>query len=108
MEADEIDVLASAVLRYLEQVQDTQESRLTCQLRCNVRKTDRFDRFDFDLAFLHTVSRADFYMRAHPYPDAARDLSATNSLTKPLGKHHAENLLLRRPMQPLKAILAGS
>jgi hypothetical protein len=29
-------------------------------------------------------------VRTHPEPDAARNLSVTNSLAKPFGKHHNE------------------
>jgi hypothetical protein len=28
----------------------------------------------------------------HPYSDTASDFTATNSLAKPLGEHHAESL----------------
>ena len=35
----------------------------------------------------HAVSDAHGYVRAHPDSDAARDLSATDSLAKTLGEH---------------------
>ena len=39
-------------------------------------------------------------MRAHPDSDAARDLSATDSLAKTLGEHHTESLILRSHREP--------
>jgi hypothetical protein len=44
-----MDILASAGLRYFEQVEDTQKSRLARQFWRNIRKSDRFDGVHLDL-----------------------------------------------------------
>ena len=92
MEPNQINILALPVLGDLEQIDQTQETRLTRQLRSNIRKTDRRDRIHLDLTFLHTVPVAHFNVGTHPYSDTASDLSATNSLAKTLGECHEKNL----------------
>jgi hypothetical protein len=49
VKAYELDILASAVLRYFEQVEATQKSRLARQIWRNIRKSDRFDGVHLDL-----------------------------------------------------------
>src|SRR5262249_13216504 len=88
VEADQIDVLALAVLSDLQQVDDTEESGGARQLGRDIGKTDRRDRIDLNLAFFHWVARAHFDMRTHPDPDAASDLRAADAITQTLGKHH--------------------
>jgi len=92
VEPDEIDVLASTVLRDLKQIQDTQKSRLSRQLWSDIRKTDRLNRIHFDLTFIHTVPGAHSDVGTRPYADTASDFSPANSLAKPLGEHHEESL----------------
>src|SRR5260370_40451781 len=84
------------MFRDLEQIQDSQKSRLPRQFRSDIRKADLVNGVHLDLALLHAVSGADFNAGTHPYPDAARNLSTPNSVAKPFGKHHAENLLRHR------------
>ena len=91
MKANQIDDFAFAVLGYLEQVQNTQKSRCARQLWGDIRKPDRFDRVHLDFAILHPVSGTGRYMRMYPKSDAARDLSAANSLAKSSGKHHNDS-----------------
>jgi hypothetical protein len=93
VEAYQVNVLASAMSGNLEQVQDSKKSRLAGELWGDLGKPDRFDRLHFDLAFVHVVPAACFYARAQPDSDRSGDLSASNSLAKPFGKHHIENLL---------------
>jgi hypothetical protein len=88
------------VLRYFEQVEDTQKSRLARQFWRNIRKSDRFDGVHLDLAFPYSVSDTHCDVRTHPDSDTARDLSATDSLAKTLGEHHAESLILRIHREP--------
>ena len=90
MEPDQIDVLAPAVLRDFEQVEDAKETRLARQLWSDIREADRLDRIDFDLALVHTVPCTGLDVGMHPYPDAASDFSATNSLAQTLGENHEE------------------
>jgi len=89
---NQIDILPFTVLRDLEQIDETQETRLSSQLWSDVRKTNRLDGIHFDLTFLHTVPAAHFDMGAGPDSDAASDFSATNSLPKTLGEDHDESL----------------
>ena len=88
MKSDQVDLLAPAVFRDLEQVQNSQESRCTRQLRRDVWKADLLNRVHFDLAFFHAVSAADPHAGLRPDPDAARNFSAPNPLAKALGEHH--------------------
>jgi len=80
VEPNQIDVFTFTVLRNLEQIDKTQETRLACQLRSDIRKTNRRDRIHLDLTFFHAVPDAHFDMGTRPYSDAASDFSATNSL----------------------------
>jgi hypothetical protein len=92
VEPDQINILASAMFRDLKQVQNAKKSRLPRQFRSNIWKSYRLNRIDFNLAFLHTVSRA--YSDVGTYPDShtASDFSATYSLAKPFSEHHEESL----------------
>ena len=92
MEADEIDILASAVFCDFEQIDHSQEARFPGQLRGDIRKADGLDGIDFDLAFFHRVPRAHSYVRTNPDSDAARDFAAPHSLAQAFGKHHEESL----------------
>ena len=105
MEPNQVDPFAFAVLRNLKQIDDTEETRLPRQLRGDIRKTDRLDRVNLDLAFFHWVSAADSDARAHPYSDAAGDLSPANTLAKTLGEHHEKSL---HPMGSLAPYSSGS
>ena len=92
VEPYQIDVLAFAVLRHLEKIDDTQETRLARQLPSDIRKTYWLDRVHLDLTLFHPVPVADFDVGPHPYSDAASDFAATNSLAKTLGEYHEESL----------------
>jgi hypothetical protein len=80
------------MFRHLEQVQNAKESRLARQFRSNIRKPDRLNRIDFNLAFLHAVSPAYSDAGTHPDSHTASDLPATYSLAKPLSEHHKASL----------------
>jgi hypothetical protein len=80
VEPNQIDIFTLTVLRNLEQIDDTKETRFASQLWSDIRKTDRLDRIHFDRTFLHAVPDAHFDMRTRPYSDTASDFSATNSL----------------------------
>src|SRR5580698_8725625 len=100
MEMDEIDILALSMLRHFKQVQNTQKSRLACQLRRDIRKSNGFHGVDLDRALFHAISSANSHMRAHPDSNAAGDLSPTNSFSKPFGKHHGKSLQLQTLSSP--------
>jgi hypothetical protein len=80
------------MFRDLEQVQNAKESRLARQFRSNIWKPYRLDRIDFNLALLHTVSRAYSDAGMHPDSHTASDFSATYSLAKPFSERHEESL----------------
>ena len=88
MESDEIDVLAPTVLRDLEEVDHTLETRRARQLWSDIRETDRQDRIHLDLTLFHPVAVADLYVWTHPYADAASDFAAPNSVAQALGEDH--------------------
>jgi hypothetical protein len=80
------------MFRDLEQVQNAKESGLSRQLRSNIWKPYRLNRIDFNLAFLHTVSRAYSDAGTHPDSHTASDFSATYSLAKSFSERHEESL----------------
>ncbi len=80
------------MLRDFEEIDDTQESRLTRQRRSDIRQPDRVDGIYLDRAFFHTVPGTNSDVGTHPYADTASDLSSTNSIAKSLGKRHEESL----------------
>lgn len=92
MEPNQIDPLAFTVLRNLEQIDDPEETRFSSQLWSDIRKTDRLDRINLDLAFFQGVPATDSDMRACPYSHAASDLSPANPLAKPLRENHQKSL----------------
>ena len=92
MEPDQIDVLAFTMLRDFEEVEDAKETGLARQHRSDIRKTDRLDRIDFDLALVHAVPSTGLDVGMHPYPDAASDFSPTNSLAQAFGENHEKSL----------------
>ena len=94
MEPDKIDILSFAMLRDLEQVDETQKSRLARQSRRDIRETDGLDGIYFDLTFFHAISFAYSNVWTRPYSDAASDFSAANAVAKPLGEHHDASLPL--------------
>ena len=94
MKPNQINILPLAVLRDLEQIDETQETRLSRQLWSDVRKTDRLDGIHFDLTFVHPVPATHFDVRANPDSDAAGDFSATNSIAKTLREDHKRKFTL--------------
>ena len=88
MEPDQIDVLASTMLRDFEEIQDSKETRLAGQFRSDIREADLRDRIDFDLTLVHTVPRAHLDVWTHPYPDAASNFPSANPFAQALGKNH--------------------
>jgi len=91
VESDQIDVLALAVLRDLEEVNHTLETRRSRQLWSDIRETDRQDRIYLDLTLLHPIAVADLYVGTHPYADAASDFAAPNSVAQALREDHSES-----------------
>jgi hypothetical protein len=94
VESNQIDVLALAVLRDLEEVDHALETRRSRQLWSDIRETDRQDRIDLDLTLFHPVAVADLYMGTHPNADAASDFAAPNPVAQALREDHLESLLV--------------
>lgn len=86
MEADKIDVVPFAMLGDLEQIENTEEAGLACDLRGDIGKPDRLDGVHLNLSLLHAIAGSHSYMRSHPDADTAGDLPAAHSLAKPLGE----------------------
>lgn len=88
MEPDQIDIVASAVLGHLQEIENAQESRGACQLRRDVRKANRLDGIYDDRALLHPVAFADSDMRPRPDAHTACDFPEPHALPQPLGEYH--------------------
>lgn len=88
MEPYQVDVLASAMLRDLEQINDPEKSRLTSQSWSDVGKLNRLDRVHLNRTFLDAISTAYRYVRMHPDTDRTGDPPESNSLAKPFSKYH--------------------
>lgn len=56
MEPDEINVLPLAVLCHFQEINQAEESGLSCQLRGDIGKSNGFDGIHLDLAFFHPVT----------------------------------------------------
>ena len=82
MKPNQIDVLALAVFRDFDKIDNTQKSRLARQLWTDIRKTDPLDRKYLDLASFHAVTVADSDAETLPCSFAASDLSAADSVAK--------------------------
>ena len=71
METNQIDVFAAAVFGHFEEIQHAKKTRRLRQLGSDVRKTDLFNRVDFNLACLvEPVTITHFDMRMSPYSHA--------------------------------------
>ena len=92
VEADQVDVLSFTVPRDLQQIGEAKETGFSRELWCNLRKLDRFDGINFDLAFVHTVPRADGYAGTTPNPNAGGNFAATDSFAQTFCEDHAESL----------------
>ena len=92
MEADQVDILAFAVPRDLQQIGESKETGFSCEIRRNLRKLDRLNGVDLDLAFVHAVTGPNPYARKTPNANAADNLSPTDSFAKTFGEDHAKRL----------------
>ena len=88
MKSDQVDILASAVFRNLEQVDQTVEAGLTRELRGDIRKPDGLDGIDFNLAFVHRIAAADPDARTQPDANAAGDVAAPHAVAKTSREDH--------------------
>jgi hypothetical protein len=93
MEADQVDVLSSAMLGNLQKVNDSLEPRLTRKLRSDVAESDRKESINLDFALFHSVAIANHNVGALPDADAASDLTPPHSVAQPLREDHWKTLL---------------
>ena len=94
VEADEVDVVAAAVLGDFEQIEKADEAGFAGELWGDVGKADGFDGVDLDLAFFHAVAIPGDHMRAGPDADATCDFAAADAFAEALGEDHGESLSL--------------
>jgi hypothetical protein len=92
VKSDEIDVLATPMFRHLEKVAYPFEAAGACEIRSDVVERDRYDRINFDLAFLHSVPLAYAYAGPMPYTNTAGDLARSDTVAQILYEQHATSL----------------
>ena len=80
MEPYQIDLIAFAVLRDLQQIQHAEKSGFTRKLMSNVRQSNRLYGKDLDLTFVHAVPATHGNVWAGPDANGVRDLSAPDAL----------------------------
>ena len=96
MEANQIDVLSSAVFRDLEKIEYAKKPGGNGEGRSDIRKADRLDGIDFDLTVIvHAVASACFDVRTQPYPHAAGDFPAADAVSQSFSEDHRESLTFR-------------
>jgi len=93
MEADEVNVVAGAVLGDFEEIKDAEEAGFAGESGSDVGEADGLDGVNDDGAFSHGVATANFDVRASPDTDAASDFAAANAFAKALGEHHPQKLI---------------
>jgi hypothetical protein len=92
MEADQIDVLAFAMLRDFQQIDQAKESRFSRKLGSDFLKADLVNGVDFDVAFFHAIAGTDLDVREFPDPDAADNFPTSDAVAKALGEDHGASL----------------
>jgi hypothetical protein len=94
VESDQIDVVAAAVFRDLEELHHVVEARTSRQVQGDLGQTDNPNRIHFDLTLVHAVAPANRDVGTRPYSNAASDGASSHSLSEPLGEDHATSLPL--------------
>ncbi len=92
MKANEINVFAAPMFRYLEEVWYAFETTGACKISSNIVERNRDDRIYFDLALFHSVSFADCYVRPMPYANAAGDRTRSDAIAQIFYEEHASSL----------------
>src|SRR6185295_16243968 len=90
VESDQIDVLAAAVFRDLEELDDVFEARASREVWSDLGQTDRPNRIHFDLALIHAVPPANLDVGTGPDSNAAGDGAPSHSFPEPLGEDHGQ------------------
>ena len=89
MKPNQVHVVASAVSRDSQQIIHAVEPRFTRQFVRDVGNGNRRNRIHDDVALVHLVTTAHFYVGTRPDANAASDSPAPDSLAKAFGKHHS-------------------
>ena len=92
VEPNQVDILAFAVPRDLEQIVCAEVAGLARELRGDLRKLDGFHGVDFDLAFVHTVAGADLDVGMSPDPNTAGNVSPADSFAKTFREDHVREI----------------
>src|SRR5580658_7022811 len=66
VESNQVNIVASTVLRHLQEIQDAKKPRLARELGRDVREPDRLDRIHLDRTLSHRVSPAYFDVGTRP------------------------------------------
>ena len=98
VEADQVDVLAVAVLSDFEEIKNTEETRFAGEFRRDIWETDGFDRINFNGAFSHSVACTHSDMQTCPKANRAGDFSATHTFPKTFCENHHFPAADRRTM----------
>ncbi|HSP35295.1 MAG TPA: hypothetical protein VLU46_13340 [Thermoanaerobaculia bacterium] len=92
MEANEIDILAGAVFRHLEEAGHVVKSAFPRETGGDLTERDGDDRIDLDLAALHPVSLTRPYVRPLPHANGGRDLAGPHAVAEVFDEEHASSL----------------
>ena len=92
MKSNEVHVFATPMFRHLEKVAYSFKAAGACEIRSDIVERHRYDRINFDLAFLHSVPLTCRYAGPMPYANAARDLTRSNTVAQILYEQHATSL----------------
>ncbi len=76
------------MLRDLEKIHNTLESRAACQIRRDVLQRNLEKGFDHDLTRRQRISASDLDPRLLPYPDAAGNFAAAYTVSYRLRELH--------------------
>ena len=88
MEPDQVDVVAAAMFRHLQQVLDAVEPRFAGQIVGDVFERHRLNRVHDDVAVVHPVATTGLDAGGLPDANAASDSPAPDSFAKAFGEHH--------------------
>ena len=88
MKSDEVNILAGAVSRGVEQGLDALESRLTREIVGDIGKIDRRDGIHHDVTVVHSITAADLDVRPGPDADTAFDAATPDALTEVFSELH--------------------
>ena len=97
MESNQVHIVTTTVLRGLEQLRYSAETRLARQIIRDVADTNRHDRIHDDPTVVHPVVTADLDAWPFPDTDATPDLPESDSVPKALGEQHDKTHQVAKP-----------